>query len=184
MCTVGWGSPGRAMTGRAMAHHMIPSHRLIAHSAADGGRWTGLRGFCDHSCVPLLLSSVMADGLSMGRLTWWCADVLTASQACLRCDSHPKPLWRAETFSNPAWHHSWVQDGTHLCGILKHGSSLCVLHAFWISCISVNLRLMSNVIPQAIDSVSQPLFMLDVERPQTLWVRFHRHWTWNVCLFL
>lgn len=43
------------------AHHVVSSHRLIAHSAADGGCWTGLRGFCDHPCILLLLSSVVCE---------------------------------------------------------------------------------------------------------------------------
>lgn len=44
-----------------LAHLTVSSHRLVPHAAADGGRRTGLRGFCDHSCIPLLLSGVVCE---------------------------------------------------------------------------------------------------------------------------
>lgn len=38
-----------------------------------------------------------------------------------------------------------------------------MFHAFWVSCVSMNLRLMSSVIPQATDVMSQLPGSLDVE---------------------
>ncbi|KAF6127556.1 sushi domain containing 1 [Phyllostomus discolor] len=42
--------------------------RFVAHTAADGRRWAGLHGCCDCPRIPLLLSSVIANGCHVWQM--------------------------------------------------------------------------------------------------------------------
>lgn len=96
--------------------------RFVAHATADGGRWAGLHGCCDHSHVPLFLSSVIADEHYVGRMHC-CWDRCYDSSSGARTEAHAASIHMyvgaCKLSPSPAWSHFWIQDGDYHYGILQ-----------------------------------------------------------------
>ncbi|XP_041513773.1 sushi domain-containing protein 1 isoform X3 [Microtus oregoni] len=130
--------------------HLGRGERLVPHAAADGGCRTGLRGFCDYSCIPLLLSGVMAgvhrleilpyDGQLFLQL-FRCLGCVTSIQSpCVNLKPSPSQHGLIPEFKMAPTLSLWnFPEGENL------GTVLCA-SCFQDQCVSMNLRLMPSVI--------------------------------------